>query len=364
MLQREYKEWQYLFNSNVNKVETVVVLATMLSTVFTTDTDAFTKEKMAQVQRMTKLSTSTCKKLFQSMVAVLNKVEQGTSIEQMQKLVDQDKNARKAQQEEARKKEEQETVEWIDQKCKEYGGVITLRGLSELAKLENRKSCSVGYFQHIMVEHFRACKVCIKPRLTDKHLSARLQFVQFISHELETTNPALLNYWDDDTLLIHVDEKWFSAFSKNLTVYVRKGEAAPYITVIHKGHIPKIMFFAACGRPVFNPDGTVRFDGRVLFSAVHDFVEKAKTGKLELKKCTMNATLFVQYMKWTTIEAVQIKKKHGFRRVVIQTDNAGGHGGGRGNMNETVLKKLHEWAQKSSQAKASITCANQVNHRT
>ena len=88
MLQREYKEWQYLFNSNVNKVETVVVLATMLSTVFTTDTDGFTKEKMAQLQRMTKLSTSTCKKLFQSMVAVLNKVEQGTSIEQMQKLVD------------------------------------------------------------------------------------------------------------------------------------------------------------------------------------------------------------------------------------------------------------------------------------
>ena len=88
MLQREYKEWQYLFNSNVNKVETVVVLATMLSTVFTTDTDAFTKEKMAQVQRMTKLSTSTCKKLFQSMVAVLNKVEDDLSDDSDEQLME------------------------------------------------------------------------------------------------------------------------------------------------------------------------------------------------------------------------------------------------------------------------------------
>ena len=345
LLEKEYQQWQYLFASQTNKMEIVVVLAKMLSMVFTTSDENFSKEKMAKVRQGTTLSESTCKKLFRSMVTVLKKVEQGSTVAELQKSFDQDRAAKKAVTEEKKKKEEQEAVEWVDKKCKAHGGAITLRGLSELAKIEKRKHTSMSYFHRIMVTYFRPCKLCIKPCLSTRHVTARLEFVQRILYELETTNPALLYDWDDDTLMIHVDEKWFASFSPNLTVYVRKGEAAPYVSVYHKNHIPKIMFFAAIGRPVFNSDGTVRFDGRVLFSVVHDFEYAPRAMLWNLKRRTMNAERFVEYMKWTTIEAVQNKKQHGFKRVVIQTDNAGGHGGGRGNMNETVLKELNEWAQ-------------------
>lgn len=95
------------------------------------------------------------------------------------------------------------------------------------------------------------------------------------------------------------------------------------------------MFFGAIARP--SPGKG--FDGRVLLMPVcTKKIMKRNSkynskGESRLEPTTMTKDLFREYVKKYLIPTIDhLGKKLGVKRIIVQMDQAGGHGGGKGNM--------------------------------
>ncbi len=109
----------------------------------------------------------------------------------------------------------------------------------------------------------------------------------------------------------------------------------------------KVMFLGAVAR--LNREHG--FDGRIgLYLHLRAGVKAKRKSKNHnkgddvWKLCNMDAVLFKRFLTDFVVADVLEKTGSWAERIIIQMDNAGGHGGGRGDMNETTIAELNEWA--------------------
>jgi len=228
---------------------------------------------------------------------------------------------------------------WFLQTSKELGGHWTVRQMADKMRKEwGCGSISVVWrlahnlgFQHLHMH--------LRPLLTQSHKEARLAWVEGL---LKLDRP----FAEPNTVYVHVDEKWFFSPLPGRRVWVAPGEKPPTVPVNSKSHIPKAMFLAAVAKPNAEHD----FDGRVGFYPVADRVQ-AKRDSTRRKKGTwvwnpanMDAARFKNDLKTKVVPDVLRATGKWAHKIIIQMDNAGGHGGGRGNMAATTLAELNAWA--------------------
>ena len=93
------------------------------------------------------------------------------------------------------------------------------------------------------------------------------------------------------------------------------------------------------------------FDGNVTFISVKEEQPHKRRPRnvapqqKRITLCSVNKKGLIENMKQTVSTAVQMFDPMQMDRIVVEVDNAGGDGGGHGNMEKTVLKELDEWVE-------------------
>jgi len=151
---------------------------------------------------------------------------------------------------------------------------------------------------------------------------------------------------EPDTVYVHIDEKWLFTLLPDRRLWVAPGAKPPIVHVASKRFIQKAMFLAAVAKPT--PERG--FDGRIGFYPVAERVvakrdsKARKKGDMFWKPIDMDAALFKAFIKESVVPDALRATVAWARKIIIQMDNAGGHGGGRGDMNKTTLAELNAWA--------------------
>jgi hypothetical protein len=148
-------------------------------------------------------------------------------------------------------------------------------------------------------------------------------------------------FGSEDTVLIHVDEKWFFGLKQRQMFWVAPGEHTPVTNILSRSHVTKEMFLAAVARP----NQERGFDGKVgLYPVVEEYCAKRnsvnhRAGDVYFRPTTMTAKLFRRMLKWNVIEDAIRMTGSWAKEIIIQMDNAGGHGGGRGDLEKLPWRR-------------------------
>ena len=121
----------------------------------------------------------------------------------------------------------------------------------------------------IKEKKLKAFTLSLKPKLSDDHLSARLDPCLSKIDMTSLNGVAGLKY---TTMYneIHLDEKWFYLVQEGARYYLLCDELPPTKSVQHKSHITKVMFLSAVARPRFLPHDKQWFDGLIGIYPVGD----------------------------------------------------------------------------------------------
>jgi hypothetical protein len=159
------------------------------------------------------------------------------------------------------------------------------------------------------------------------------------------SRPDETRFGDANEVLVHCDEKWFWGMHVR-HVWQSPKVMAPALTAISKNHLLKEMFLAAVARPIPEND----FDGAIGIwpivkkkVALHSSSHHAR-GDVYDVSCTMDTAKFIEMMKTLVVPTTLRKCGAWARKIVFQFDSAGGHGGGRGDINTTTVAELNAWA--------------------
>jgi hypothetical protein len=167
------------------------------------------------------------------------------------------------------------------------------------------------------------------PLLTDEHKIAR---VEYALSKLDLERGVFNSFLQD----VHIDEKWFEIAPNRTRVYLtadeKENNQVPVCKVIHKSHVPKVMFLAATARPRFNDDGECVFDGKIGIwpivtreRAIRNSVNRP-AGTLVTKPLNVNHEIYRQMLLEKVIPAIKDRfPHHRNRTVLIQQDGAGAH---------------------------------------
>ena len=156
-----------------------------------------------------------------------------------------------------------------------------------------------------------------------------------------------------DTLWVDIDEKNFYLYDDRPAHLYTTAERAEELKYRHrnsKTKITNVMFLVAVARPRTTQDYT--FDGRVLLMPIVAPVLQERRSDYTARDATryepmsMTVYTFQQILRKELIPAIQkiIRRDNSIRNVVIQLDNAGAHGGGRKNMDDT-LSEMNKWRE-------------------
>ena len=188
---------------------------------------------------------------------------------------------------------------------------------------------------------FRQVRPRLLPILQENTRSERADFARRVL----TPGGDLHSYINDpNTVYTHLDEKWFTRKRLRKRVWVGPSELKPVHFVQSKQQEKKVMFLAGVAKP--RPEHN--FEGGVAFIPIGN-VERARHASANRPR---GARVFVseEINREKTIELIKeivtdvVGRTHEWaRRYVFQLDNAGGHGGGRGDMDSTTLQKLRDW---------------------
>lgn len=211
-----------------------------------------------------------------------------------------------------------------------YGGFLSQQALAEISKT----ACKHTIQRILAGPDWCAVRPRIVPKNTEDHRQARVKFATEYLDEPFGGEEA-------ETLWVDIDEKSFYAFRTGQVCYV-PAELLHTVQAIEensKTAIPSVMFFGAIARPVPSRG----FDGRVELRPVAEaYVQQrrskyAEKGETVFKPITMNKELFIQYCKdlLPTISSIA-KKLPTVKKVVVQCDQAGGHGGGRADISNVL----------------------------
>ncbi|XP_057786058.1 uncharacterized protein LOC131003559 [Salvia miltiorrhiza] len=78
---------------------------------------------------------------------------------------------------------------------------------------------------------------------------------------------------------VHIDEKWFYITKASHRFYLTPGEVETHGTCKSKKFIEKVMFMCAVCMPLFAPDGTVLFDGKIGIFPFTEWVPAKRSSK-------------------------------------------------------------------------------------
>ena len=170
-----------------------------------------------------------------------------------------------------KKEKDRKTYNWyrerirrLKARIKQSCGMETMRTLTE--KFRKFAGMSLSTIWRMMKKYFKSSRIHQVPLLTGFHRQLRKRFVFNINHRRGI--PATRYYNAKGTVLVHVDEKHFYAYSRRRRVYTYHTKKAVYMAVPSKTQVPKMSFFAAIGRPMYDRNGKCLFDGKVLFQAI------------------------------------------------------------------------------------------------
>jgi len=233
-----------------------------------------------------------------------------------------------------------EMQEWLLQKSHELGGTWTTRMMANCMRERWGYGSPGSVWRLAHALGFRLVYQRSRPSLNAEAKRRRLAWA---TEQLANGEP----FKEPGTVYVHVDEKWFFAHRLKTHFWVAPGEKPPEIALVSRAHITKVMFLGAVARPVLEHN----FDGRVGLYPIAEqtvAVRKSKNrekGELCWKLVNMDASLFKRYLKEFVVPDVLAATGMWAKRIIIQMDNAGGHGGGKGDMNKTTLAELNEWAE-------------------
>jgi hypothetical protein len=220
----------------------------------------------------------------------------------------------------------------------DYGCELSQLTFTELVRQRGISVSSSTVCRILNSEHWIKKKPRILPVITLTHQANRLKFCEEYGTESFGGD-------DDPTLWIDIDEKNFVECNRRV-MYVPKGmeEMFKYIHQTSKTVFEKVLFFGA----VAKPRPKQGFDGRVLLMPVCQTKKRERNGKYGKKgeilyeREAMNTQVFIKYCVRHLIPAirVQLESLPEVKRVIVQMDRAGGHGGGRADISKT-LKTLN-----------------------
>ena len=257
-------------------------------------------------------------------------------------------NATQKERNERKKKIEEERVSFVSEELHKHCCSMTIRQISQAAKTHFDRWGSIGSVHKLVKEHFHTARIKFLPLINQAHKLIRLNFARSIL--LNRVHPVYQHvldlYWEESTLVVHVDEKWYQAFKASMRCLLLPDEQPPNIHLPSKTHIPQIMIFAAVCRPVVR-GGVVFFDGRIYWKAMlhrthYDRTSKYhKYGDRKYQLVNMNKQMFTHCLKKTIKRIMERNvREAGIKNIIIQADNAGGHGGSKQGGMSKVFEEL------------------------
>jgi hypothetical protein len=224
-----------------------------------------------------------------------------------------------------------------------YGGELSQLTFTELLKQEGISASSSTVCRIFNSSYWRKKKRKILPTNTLKHQMARFKFCNKYQNE---------SFGGDNSpiLWIDIDEKNFTSRHKRI-MYI-PSELEKFYNFSHapsKEPIEKVMFFGAIAKPRMNRN----FDGRILLLPVcKKKIRQRKSkygerGEIMFEKTTMTSKLFFEYCSKNLIPAIRshLEQLPEVKKVIVQLDRAGGHGGGRANI-DSMIRKLNAVGRK------------------
>jgi hypothetical protein len=222
----------------------------------------------------------------------------------------------------------------------DYGGELSQLCLTSLVNREGVEVSKQTIQRILDGPDWKALTMKGIPTNSEKH---RLERVKFAQENLDNT----FGGDGSDTLWVDVDEKNFKDFDGNRVLYCPSELAHIYDTFNTQTRISKdmVMFFGAVARP--RPKKN--FNGKILLlPIVKEKIQKrrseyANKGETVSEPTTLDKKGFIKICtNDLLIEIRKITKKNKeIKKVIVQMDRAGGHGGGRSDM-KGILKELND----------------------
>lgn len=225
----------------------------------------------------------------------------------------------------------------------EYGGELSQMTLCELVRRKGVNISQSTISKILRGPDWTRFKSKSLPINTAVHQQNRFEFAsQNINNSFGGNHSS--------TLWVDIDEKNFYSFTRRIVYCPKEQENMfKYIHQQSKTNIESVMFFGAVAKP--RPEEN--FDGRILLMPVCTKERRKRNGKygqkgdILYKKAVMNKALFILYIKEYLLPQIHVvaDQLSSVHNVVVQLDQAGGHGGGRSNM-KCVLDQLNEMGAK------------------
>ena len=189
---------------------------------------------------------------------------------------------------------------------------------------------------------YRQAKCRVLPLLTPAHKEKRLEWAEGLikKHEEHKDSPAF--FFACTQVAVCVDEKWFYEKHFGRMLWIAPGEEAPRVHCLSKTMPRKVMFFGGLAAPV-PAHGFLR--SAWLYPIVRETVTQRRSknrdgGVCCLENIEMTKPVFVDMLFTKLLPDVLRSTKEFATRIVFQVDNAGGHGGGRGSLENTTFPQL------------------------
>ena len=231
---------------------------------------------------------------------------------------------------------------WCLAKHRECTRKWTTRSMARAMKKEWNGVRSVGtVYRLARMCHFKLTKPRLLPILSSDHMTKRKQFAQ----ELTSAQDNPLD--DPDTVFVMIDEKWFVR-NRHGPVWMAPDEVRPAEFLRNKQHETKVMFLGALARP--RPSHG--FAGGIGLWPIGTIERAVRSSNLRpagarvFVPTEMNKEKTIEMVKRDVIPEILRQTGKWAKKIVLVMDNAGGHGGGRGDMTKTTLRQLNEWGER------------------
>lgn len=237
---------------------------------------------------------------------------------------------------------------WLEKTVVEADGDMTGRSIAIQLKQRFGFGSEATVSRLLRRLGYRRRKRRFVPLLQPRHMDDRLKWAE----------SKLSSCYDPSIVEIHIDEKWFVSFRQGGVVLVPPGVQLRPKVVASKRHPAQQMFLAA----IAEPRKEHRFDGKIAFIPVTKrVVAKRNSGKRERgeeyeKSATMTKERFLYMIKNSIVPAAVNHVHKWAKQIVIQMDNAGGHGGGRAHMATGTLADLSDWFSNLKEAQKLDLC--------
>ena len=233
---------------------------------------------------------------------------------------------------------------WFEEVSDSLRGLWTVRFMVEKMKAEWGFGSNASVMAMIRHLNYKSAIRRLKPQLTEKNREQRMVWCQLHLMEEDPLG-------DENHIYIHVDEKWFYGVNPTKRAWVKQSSASGEqrinsIAVANKRFLNKVMFLAAVAtpKPQRDFDGMIGFYGLVKSVRATRTSENRARGTPVINLVNMDKAKFIELLKEKVVKDA-LTKCPWATHFTIQMDNAGGHGGGKGDIAKNTLDQLNVWAR-------------------